>query len=100
MEFLCILKMFFIVVYTVLNIFVIWICFREIMCYIGDLQRFKVKRYHIVLPIICPIAFIIFLIIVVVLLLIMFLLWLLFIIIDWLEKPLINRRNDDSKTIE
>ena len=94
------MKMLFIVVYIIFNIFVICICFKEIMCYIDDPQRFKVKRYHIVLPIICPIAFIIFLIIIVILLLIIFLFKLIFVIIDWLEKPLINRRNDDSKTIE
>lgn len=100
MEFLMFMKMIFIGAYIIFNIFIIGICFKEVMCYIDEPQRFKVKRYHIVLPIICPIGFIIFLIIVVVLLLIMFLLWLFFIIIDWLEEPLINRRNDDSKTIE
>ena len=100
MEFLMIMKMLFIVLYIILNIFVIWVCFREIMRYIDELQRFKVKRYHIVLPIICPIAFIIFLMITIILSMIIFSFNFLFIIIDWLEKPLINRRNDDSKTIE
>lgn len=98
MEFLCILKMFFIVVYIVLNIFVMWVYFDNFV--LADPQDVKLKRYHIVFPIICPIGFIIFLIIIVILLLIIFLLKILFIIIDWLEKPLINRRNDDSKTIE
>ena len=96
MEFLMFMKMIFIGAYIIFNIFVIWLYFEDFV-----LDGFvKLKRYHIVLPIICPSAFIIFLIIVVVLLLIKFLLWLFFIIIDWLEEPLINRRNDDSKTIE
>lgn len=85
MEFLMVMKMIFIGAYIIFNIFVIWICFKEVMCYIDELQRFKVKRYHIVLPIICPIAFIIFLIITIIFLLIMFLLNLLFRIIDWLD---------------
>lgn len=97
---LVILKILFIGVYIIFNIFVICICFKEVMCYIDEPQNFKLKRYHILLPVVCPIAFIIFLIIVIIFLLIMFLLKLLFIIIDWLEKPLINRRNDENKTIE
>ena len=91
------LKIIFIGSYIILNIFVIGLFIRDVRDYRSDVQYFKVKKYHIVLPITCPIAFIMFLLIILAYYIIKSLIKLILIIINWSKKPLINRENRKLK---
>ena len=91
------LKIIFIGSYIIFNIFVIGLFIRDVRDYRSDAQYFKVKKYHIVLPITCPIAFIIFLLIILAYYIIKLLIKLILIIINWSKEPLINRENRKLK---
>lgn len=85
------LKLIFIGSYINFNIFVICLFINEVKCYKSDPKYFKLKKYHIVLPITCPIAFIIFLLVILASYIIKFLIKLILLTINWSKEPLINR---------
>lgn len=91
------LKLIFIGSYIIFNIFIIGLFIREVRDYKSDSQYFKFKKYHIVLPITCPIAFIIFLLIILAYYIIKLLIKLILITINWSKEPLINRENRKLK---
>lgn len=86
------LKLIFIGSYIIFNIFIIGLFIREVRDYKSDSQYFKFKKYHIVLPITCPIAFIILAYYIIKLLI-----KLILITINWSKEPLINRENRKLK---
>lgn len=91
------LKLIFIGSYIIFNIFVVGLFIRDVRDYKIDAQYFKFKKYHIVLPITCPIAFIIFLLIILAYYIIKLLISLILITINWSKEPLINRENRKFK---